>query len=602
MSARTASIRPDLPQKRESEALARWRSDAQNVPVTPAFGHEKQSLHAKLGSETTGQDYFGQNPPPLQGNVISVTFTLPRILYKAGKLEWDTDNRFWRSGHLDCLLHLAQAPLRQTVIAWTGEINHLDEKLPHSPAEPSSTSIAPGGHAEEKDDSSLDGAVIVTTEEQKRLETDLYQSRERIVPVWLYLNTEWKEDGIELKNQSRWREYAEHDLYPLFHYKQREPTGGGDERLRWNDYHQANEAFADKICATYKPGDVVLVHDFYLMLVPRMVRQRLPSARIALILQTPFPTSEFARCLHRRQELLEGVLGADVVVFQASLYAEHFANSCARILETQGGPEQIIHDGRCTQLVHIPTGINIQHISQHAFNPTVDDLCKEVQDSFSGKKIILGHDPMNSLSGLDKKLQAYERFLHNHPEWQDKVVLVQLTSPALLEVGGTEEADFASRVNLLVGAINARYGSLGHTPVQLSPLPPQQDAYLALLRQSDVALITSVRQGISTTALEYAVCQRDARGTLVLSEFSGTAGALSAAVVINPWDVAAVADEIHKALTATREDKVVSHAALFRQVQDMAVERWARKLFGVLESIPLRDSHGDNPSPIIEEQ
>ncbi|TQV91264.1 trehalose-phosphatase [Cordyceps javanica] len=598
----TANTRPNLPQKRVSEQLASWRSEARNIPVTPAFGHERKNLHAKLDSETISQDYFGTNPSA-QGNVISATFTTPHIVYKKGKLEWDTDHRFWRSAHLDCLSHLtvSQGPWQHTVVAWTGEINRSEDTSPQPSVAPSSTSIAPDGHAQDKDDSNLDKVVFISTDEQKRLEDDLYQSRERIVPVWLCADAERKAGGIELKSQSRWREYAEHDLYPLFHYKQREPTGGGDERLRWDDFHRANTAFADRICATYKPGDLVVVHDYYLMLVPQMVRRRLPGARIAFILQTPFPTSEFVRCLHRRQELLNGVLGADVVAFQGPLYAEHFANSCARILQTQGGPEQIVHHGRRTRLAHIPTGVNLEHISRSAFSPAVDKTCREVEASFAGKKIILGHDPMNSLSGLDKKLQAYERFLRDHPEWRDRVVLVQLTSPAMLEAGGTEEAGFASRVNVLVGAINARYGSLGHTPVHLSPLPPRRDVYLALLRQSDMALVTSVRQGISTTALEYAVCQRDARGTLVLSEFSGTAGALGEAVVINPWDVSAVAEEICKALTATREDRAARHAALIGQVQEMSVERWAGKLFGILQGIsPAGGLHESGTSPILE--
>ncbi|KGQ03393.1 Trehalose-phosphatase [Beauveria bassiana D1-5] len=602
MSAKTATMRPNLPPKRDSEQLALWRRDKQSIPVTPAFGSEKKKMQAKIDSTTVGQDYFDSNPSP-KGNVISATFTIPHISYKNGKLGSDNDHRFWRSGHLDCLSHLTlnEVPLRHTVVAWTGEINQSDDKGSFTFTAPSSTSIAPDGHAQDTDESNPDKVVFVSNEEQQRLETDLYKSRERIVPVWLCAATGRKENGIELQNQSRWREYAEHDLFPLFHYKQREPKGGGDERLRWSDYHLVNAAFADKICDTYKPDDTILVHDYYLMLVPQMIRQRLPNARIAFILQTPFPTSEFIRCLHRRQELLEGVLGADIVVFQAHLYAEHFANSCARILKTQGGPEHIVHKGRCTQLAHIPTGIDIQHITQRAFNTNVDKLCKEVENTFSGKKIILGHDPMNSLSGLDKKLQAYERFLQDHPEWQEKVVLVQLTSPAaMLEAGGKEEADFVSRVNLLVGAINSRYGSLGHTPVQLSPLPPQQDEYFALLRQSDMALITSVREGISTTALEYAMCQRDRRGTLVLSEFSGTAGALSKAVVINPWDVSAVAGEIYKALTATLEEKAKSHAALFEQVQDVSVERWSRKLFGLLERASRNNTGQSKTSPILE--
>ncbi|KAJ3493234.1 hypothetical protein NLG97_g4868 [Lecanicillium saksenae] len=446
MPAKTTTMRPRLPEKRDSEQLARWRSDARNIPVTPSFGHERKNFHAGFDSDAADQDYFGLKPP-LRGNVISATFTIPHILYKKGRLEWETGHHFWRSIHVDCLSHLSlnQPSLNHTVVAWAGEIGHCESKAASKSAASSSTSIAPDGHSQDIDDSNIDKVVFISTQEQERLERELYSNRERIIPVWLHSDSERVKDGFELKNQSKWREYAEHDIYPLFHYKQREPTGGGDERLRWDDYHHANSAFADRICAAYKPGDIVLVHDYYLMLVPRMVRQRLPDARIAFIFQTPFPTSEFVRCLHRRQDLLEGVLGADVAVFQAHIYGEHFGNSCARILKTQTRSDQILHGGRFTQLAHIPTGINIQNVLLRAFTPAVDEACRQVQETFADKKIILGHDPMNSLSGLDKKLQAFERFLHDHPEWREKVVLVQMTSPAMLEAGGNEEAEFASR-------------------------------------------------------------------------------------------------------------------------------------------------------------
>lgn len=460
-------------------------------------------------------------------------------------------------------------------------------------------STAPGASSPRNDDGNSDKGVFISTEAQKALEADLYERSERIVPVWLCDESDRREDGIELKEQSKWREYAEHDIYPLFHYKQREPTSGGDEKYRWNDYYKANAAFADKICATYREGDIVVVHDFYLMLVPRMVRQRLPHARTVFILQTPFPTSEFVRCLHRRQELLEGMLGADVVVFQAHIYAEHFTNSCARILHastTTGGSDAdtiIIKTdkdggggGRSVQLAHIPTGTHIDHILERAFTPGVDEQCRLMNQTFAGKKVILGHDPMNSLSGLDKKLQAFARFLQDWPVWREKVVLLQMIAPPTLEVdGGTEEADFAARVNVLVSSINSRFGSLGHTPVQLSPLSPVQDEYFALLRQSDLALVTSVREGISTTALEFTICQRDRHGTLILSEFSGTASALDRAVVINPWHTSTVADEIHDALTASNAQKGARNEALLEQVQDMSVERWASKLFDRIEAI-----------------
>jgi trehalose 6-phosphate synthase/phosphatase len=427
--------------------------------------------------------------------------------------------------------------------------------------------------------------VFISHKDCQSLEEELYADNGKTVPVWLFRENQCTDDGIMLKDQSVWRKYAEHDLFPLFHYKQRDPTSGGGEDIRWKDYYTVNQAFADKICDNYKPGDTVLVHDYYLMLVPDMVRRRLPNAKVAFILQTPFPSSEFVRCLHRRKELLEGILGADVVAFQAEIYSHHFANSCARILNVPTTDEQVEANGRRVRLMHLPTGIDIRKVSERAFTPSVDRKCEDLAQSFGGKKIILGHDPMHSLSGLDKKLQAYGRFLHDNPDWREKVVLVQVTSQGMLEVDGTEESDFSANVSVLVSSINAKYGSLDHTPIQLAPPSQNQDEYFALLRHSDMALITSVREGISTTALEYAICQRDRHGMLIVSEFSGTASAVDEAILINPWDTAAVARQIYNALTASCERRKSSNDALFKQVQELGVDIWAKKLLGEMDAV-----------------
>lgn len=494
---------------------------------------------------------------------------------------------FYPSAHLDCLAHLSSdnTPWKHKVIAWTGEISSSATSESSTPKD-SSPAIPSNEKVQERKESPCEEDLILSTEDQKSLEKELCEcSESTIIPVWLYHDDQVCDDGITLKNQSTWRKYAENDLFPLFHYKQREPVGGGQEDVRWSDYYTANLAFADKICETYTPGDVVLVHDYYLMLVPQMVRQRLPHAKIVFILQTPFPTSEFIRCLCHRKDILEGVLGADLVVFQAEIYSQHFVNSCARILKSTTSEDHVDADGRRVQLMHLPTGVDISKILNRAFTPSVDRQCEALARSNAGKKILLGHDPMHSLSGLDKKLQAYEKFLHDHPEWRDKVVLLQITSEAMLAVDGTDESDFAADVSVLVSSINATYGSLSHTPIQISPPPQTRDEYFALLRHSDAALVTSVREGISATAFEYAVCQRERHGTLVVSEFSGTAAAMGEAVLINPWDTAAVAREIYAALTASSEERRRRHAALYGQVLGMGVEIWAKKLMDKTEAV-----------------
>ncbi|KAF1738500.1 Trehalose-phosphatase [Beauveria bassiana] len=567
MTTKTASTRPSMLRSNDSVQLAQEKQDIGKIPVTPAFGLENKGAHANVCRVT---DYFGAARTQ-HGSVISATFTVPHVLHNKGKYEW------------------------HTTIAWTGEISQSENDAEGVSIAPSSTTIAPDGHSRRNEDAHSDKVVFISSDAQKRLEMKLYQRNDRIIPVWLYEEAERREDGIELRDQSKWREYAEHDLYPLFHYKQRDPSDGGVERQRWEAYYKVNAAFADKICKNYKPGDVVLVHDYYLMLLPKMIRQQLPDVRIAFILQTPFPTSELIRCLDRRQELLEGILGADVVVFQAHIYAEHFANSCARSLKVVATGEKVCQDGRHVQLADIPTGINIQYILERAFSPTVEKRCQELSKAFAGKKIILGRDPMNSLSGLDKKLHAFERFLHDWPEWREKAVLLQMTNSATLAVGGKEEAEFSADINVFVSSINSRYGSLSHIPVHLVPLSPTQDEYFALLRQSDLALVTSVREGISTTALEYTICQRERHGKLILSEFSGTASAIDKAVVVNPWDTSAVAHEIQAALTVSGKQRELYHSALFRQIQEMSVERWASKLFDRIEATANDASEPDEP-------
>ena len=491
--------------------------------------------------------------------------------------------------HLDCLAYLSGAKEQSThtTIAWTGEVLSCNNESHYISTAASSTSMAPDPHYPKYESEHLDVSddVFISNKDSQSLENKLYKDGGRTVPVWLFRDEQCTDDGIMLKDQSVWRKYAEHDLFPLFHYKQREPTGGGEEDIRWKDYYTVNLAFADKICETYRNGDTVLVHDYYLMLVPGMVRQRLPNVKIAFLLQTPFPSSEFIRCLHRRKEILEGILGADLVVFQADIYSQHFANSCARILNLPANYEQVEANGRRVQLMHLPTGVDIPKILKRAFTPSVDQECEELAQSFSGKKVILGHDPMHSLSGLDKKLQAYEKFLHDNPDWREKVVLVQVTSPGMLEVDGTDESDFSANVSVLVSSINTKYGSLNHTPIQLSPQPQNQDEYFALLRHSDMALITSVREGISTTALEYAICQREKHGMLILSEFSGAAAALDEAILINPWNTSAVAREIYNALTASCEKRRSSNDAVFNEVQGLGVDIWAKKLLGKMNEV-----------------
>ncbi|KAK5988943.1 Trehalose-phosphatase [Cladobotryum mycophilum] len=577
------------------------RGDSNHEPFTPGyfgshhntsssttpgyFNTPKHQLLRKISqlslNETIAPD--ADKSVKLSGNIISATFTIPYALkYRHGS-PWELNGRYHQSAHLDSLAYLSSKanPWRHTIVAWTGEIGNQDDDDQTSGVAPTSTSIALGDHAPAKDKTKTD-EIFISNLDQLHLETQLYNDELRTIPVWLADDSDVTKQGIKLKNQSRWRRYAEHDLCALFHYRQHPPTNGRREDSRWADFCRMNEAFADKICETYKSGDVVMVHDYYLMLLPSILRRRRPDMYISFFLHAPFPTSELIRCLSRRKQVLEGPLGADLIAFQAYHYAQHFATCCTRILGLSADVDKVEAPGREVHVAIFPAGIDTRKITSLAWTKAIDEKCAALRSIHRGKKIIVGCDPLDSLGGVDKKLMAFGRFLERYPEWQEKVVLLQITSPTTIDDDDGEEAKYASQVNELLSSVNTMYGSLDYVPVQSYSQHLTEDEYFALLRCGDIALITSVRDGMSTTGLEYIVCQRDNHGPLMISEFSGTASSLEHAIQINPWDLTRVTDEIDKALRMSEEDREAMHGAIYDRVTRENVGFWVNGMLRYL--------------------
>lgn len=432
-----------------------------------------------------------------------------------------------------------------------------------------------------KDPVNTQGVVIITSEDLKAQEQELAADEQgKIIPVWLYDESQEGNSKIAFENQARWRKYGEHDLYTLFHYKQTETSHDQPQRKTWTDYCRLNQKFADKILEVYKPGDVVWVHDYHLMLVPSILRQQLPDIFIGFFLHVPFPSSELFRCLSRREELLTGVLGSNMVGFQNYSYARHFASCCSRILGFYDAkPAGIDAFGAHIAMDVFPIGIDASAIEKAAYgNQTIDELIERVRAQYDGCKIVVGRDRLDSVRGVAQKLQAYEKFLEKYPEWHDKVVLVQVTSPTSIEEEKEDAGNkIANKVSELVSRINGEFGGLEYNPVYHYPQYLSPDEYFALLRVADVGLITSVRDGMNTTSMEYIVCQKDNHGPLIISEFSGTAGSLTDAISINPWDLIGVADHLHKALSMSSEQKAIKHKKLYQHVFANNVQEWTTK-------------------------
>lgn len=426
--------------------------------------------------------------------------------------------------------------------------------------------------------------VSLSTQDRKNLENLLEkQQGGRVVPVWLNDSTS-DSDNFYLKDQRRWCRFSEHELYSLFHYKQNEPTDGHDVKKFWIDYYKMNKMFADRIMEVYKPGDIVIVHDHQLLLLPALLRQRIPSIFVGFFLHIPFPSSELYRCLTQRKELLEGILGANMVGFQSYSYSRHFSSCCTRILGFDSSSVGVDAYGAHVAVDVFPIGIDAQSILTAAFeDPVVDEKMASIRKLYAGKKLIVGRDRMDSIRGVAQKLQAFEMFLDNYPEWQDKVVLVQITSSS--DRNPEQDASdkkYVNKIGDLVAKINGTFGSLSHAPVQHFPQYLSKEEYLALLRVADLGLITSVRDGMNTTSMEYVICQRDNHGPLILSEFSGTAGSLSDAIHVNPWDLHSVAESINRALLLSDEAKKSQHDKLYNYVTKNNIRTWTDKFINRL--------------------
>lgn len=395
----------------------------------------------------------------------------------------------------------------------------------------------------------------------------------KYVPVWLDYDVA----------HGHYEGYCKTTLWPLFHYLLWQDVPGDQHRWEdysWEAYFAANAAFAERIAAEYRPGDVVWVHDYHLLLVPAMLRKLVPDAHIGLFVHAPFPSSEIFRCLPRRREIIEGMLGADLACFQAFSYSRHFLSSCIRVCGYEASSNSVeSSSGHVTTISYNPIGIDANKIEKDSRASDVAPKIQAIREMYKDKKIIIGRDKLDVVRGVVQKLQAFHKFLEEWPEWRNKVVLIQITAPSL-----TDSPMLERQVSELVSNINGHFGSLNHTPCIHYHQQLLKEEYFALLSVADMALITSVRDGMNTTSMEY-ILANQMNAPLILSEFTGTAGRMRQALQVNPWNTFGVAKAIDYALRMSEEERQFRHDELHRQIVNHTSHHWA---IGLVKQVLLR--------------
>jgi trehalose 6-phosphate synthase/phosphatase len=367
-------------------------------------------------------------------------------------------------------------------------------------------------------------------------------------------------------------------LWPLFHYLiDRVPVGAGD----WNAYREANEAFADAVVREHRPGDLIWVHDYQLMLLPALLRDRLPDARIGFFLHIPFPSSEVFRILPWRREILAGLLGADLLGFHTFSYMRHFVASLLHVDGVEVDIDRVVVGDRDVRLGVFPMGIDASRFADLSNTPEVAAEAAAIRRDAGGRRIVLGVDRLDYTKGIPRRLQAVERLLARQPELADRIRYVQLAVPSRGEVDSYQR--FRRQVEEIVGHINGTYGTVRSTPVHYMHRAVSTEQLVALYRAADVMLVTPLRDGMNLVAKEFIASRVDEDGVLILSEFAGASAELADAVVVNPYDVDAVADSLHRALTMSGPECRARMKSLRRRVMEHDVHAWARTFIGTLE-------------------
>jgi trehalose 6-phosphate synthase/phosphatase len=398
---------------------------------------------------------------------------------------------------------------------------------------------------------------------------------------------------LEVDEVERYYEgYCNGVLWPLFHgFPGQLPLVVTDFPL----YRAVNERFADVVASHWQPGDVVWVHDYQLLLLPRLLRERCPDARIGFFLHIPFPPADVFRTLPAREALLEGMLAADLVGFHTASYLRNFASAALHVLGAEAGFDGVQHGAWTTRLGVFPMGIDAQAFDARARTPEVDGLLAQARAE-PAVRLLVGIDRLDYTKGIPRRLLAYERLLADTPALRGRVRLVQVAVPSRTNVDAY--AEFRTTVDALIGRINGRFGTPAWAPVHYVYRNLSEAEVVALYRAADVMLVTPIRDGMNLVAKEFVASRTDGDGVLVLSEFAGAADELAEALHVNPYDVEGLARTCARALELPEAERRARMKTLRRRVFSADVERWARRFLDTVAApTPAGPQASRAPSP-----
>ncbi|MFZ2455102.1 MAG: bifunctional alpha,alpha-trehalose-phosphate synthase (UDP-forming)/trehalose-phosphatase [Candidatus Altiarchaeia archaeon] len=368
-------------------------------------------------------------------------------------------------------------------------------------------------------------------------------------------------------------------IWPLFHYFPLLTTY--DEKY-WKSYQDINEVFCNAVMEVISSDDVLWIHDYHLMLLPGLIRERMPNAKIGFFLHIPFPTYEIYRLLPRtwRREILEGLLGADLIGVHTQDYTQYFLRCVMRILGLDHSIGKIYNTERTVRADTFPMGIEYKKFCNATGEPATIREKEDLKKAFVNRKVILSIDRLDYSKGITNRLAGYEKFLENNPSWHKKTILCLNLVPS--RTGVEQYQQMKRQIDEYIGRINGKFGSPDWTPISYSYSALTPESLSALYSISDVALVTPLRDGMNLIAKEYIASREKEKGVLILSEMAGASKELGEAIIINPNHKEEIALAIKEALEMPTEEQIKRNRAMQERLQRYNVIHWAEDFLSEL--------------------
>ena len=373
-------------------------------------------------------------------------------------------------------------------------------------------------------------------------------------------------------------------LWPLFHYFIEIHKF---DLIQWQSYIEVNQKFADEVLKVVKDGDKVWIHDYQLLLCPQMVKDINPNVTIGFFLHIPFPSFEIFRIFAKREELLKGMLGADLIGFHTYDYERHFLSSVKRILNLEVNFNIILHQGREIVVNTFPMGIDFKKFEEAArknlrISPNSSALKRQINTHKLANegKLILSIDRLDYTKGILNRLLAFERFLDTNPEYHDKIRLVMLAVPSRSKV--PQYKILKRQTDEVVGRINGKFASVNWTPVWYYYRSMPFENLIDLYVSSDVAMITPLRDGMNLVAKEYLATRINNDGVLILSELAGASKELPQAISVNPFDIEQLSQAIKTAVEMPLKDQKERNIILRNRIKRYDINKWSSNFIDTL--------------------